>query len=334
MEGDDEEQEPTVDTTFPRAIIVDGLPVVPAEKHEKLSTVVRKFFSQVGTIVEGGLEMPKDPKSGQSLGFAFIMFSQDSEAQAAIVKANGYKLDKAHTFIVNAFEDYDKYIAIPDTERPYRPPPYEPKDNLQSWLLDKGARDQYAVRYGDETEIWWNDPTKPDNEALYARRNWSDAYVSWSPRGTYLATFHRLWVQLWGGPSWTKLLKLAHGGVKLIDFSPNEKFVVTWSPESDQSEVGTPPPGPCPARARPSAPRAPSPRARVGVTGACGVGREHGRAAAQVPRREGGRADRLAGVPVVARRRALRAAWRGLRVRLRVVHDEAHPRQAREALVA
>ena len=66
--------------------------------------------------------------------------------------------------------------------------------------------------------------------------------MSWSPRGTYLATFHRLWVQLWGGPSWTKLLKLAHGGVKLIDFSPNEKFVVTWSPESDQSEVGTPPP--------------------------------------------------------------------------------------------
>ena len=250
MEGDDEEQEPTVDTTFPRAIIVDGLPVVPAEKHEKLSTVVRKFFSQVGTIVEGGLEMPKDPKSGQSLGFAFIMFSQDSEAQAAIVKANGYKLDKAHTFIVNAFEDYDKYIAIPDTERAHRPPPYEPKEHLQSWLLDKGARDQYVVRYGDETEIWWNDPTKPDNEALYARRNWSDAYVSWSPRGTYLATFHRLWVQLWGGPSWTKLLKLAHGGVKLIDFSPNEKFVVTWSPESDQSEVGTSPPllRPAPSR--------------------------------------------------------------------------------------
>ena len=31
------------------------------------------------------------------------------------------------------------------------------------------------------------------------------------------------------------MLKLNHGGVKLIDFSPCEQFIVTWSPETDQS---------------------------------------------------------------------------------------------------
>jgi len=92
-----------------------------------------------------------------------------------------------------------------------------------------------VVRYNDETEIWWNDPLKPNSEPAHARRNWSDSYVSWSPRGTYLATFHRLGIMLWGGPSWKKLLRLNHGGVKLIDFSPCEQFLVTWSPESDQS---------------------------------------------------------------------------------------------------
>ena len=40
---------------------------------------------------------------------------------------------------------------------------------------------------------------------------------------------------LWGGPSWKRLLKINHGGVKLIDFSPCENFLVTWSPESDQA---------------------------------------------------------------------------------------------------
>ena len=40
---------------------------------------------------------------------------------------------------------------------------------------------------------------------------------------------------LWGGPSWKRLMKINHGGVKLIDFSPCERFLVTWSPESDQA---------------------------------------------------------------------------------------------------
>ena len=36
---------------------------------------------------------------------------------AAIQKANGYKLDKSHTFIVNSLNDYYKYAAVPDEEK-------------------------------------------------------------------------------------------------------------------------------------------------------------------------------------------------------------------------
>ena len=68
-EDQDFEEEPQVDTSFKQTIIVDGLPVVPKEKHEKLINVLRKFFSQVGTIVEGGLEMPSS-ESGSSMGCA------------------------------------------------------------------------------------------------------------------------------------------------------------------------------------------------------------------------------------------------------------------------
>ena len=64
-EESDDEEEPKMDSKFPKVIIVDGLPVVPSEKHEKLSKVIQKFFTQVGTIVE--LDMPKDDK-GTSLG--------------------------------------------------------------------------------------------------------------------------------------------------------------------------------------------------------------------------------------------------------------------------
>ena len=120
--GTFEEEEPVMDTSMRQVIIVDGLPIVPKEKYEKLTNVIRKFFTQVGTIVENGLEMPQDD-AGTSKGFAFIEFSSEAEATAAITKANGYKLDKSHTFQVNSFEDHAKFMAVPDEEGEYVPPP-------------------------------------------------------------------------------------------------------------------------------------------------------------------------------------------------------------------
>jgi translation initiation factor 3 subunit B len=47
--------------------------------------------------------------------------------------------------------------------------------------------------------------------------------------GTYVATLHRQGVRLWGGPSWKPQQRFAHPLVKLIDFSPCEQYLVTWS---------------------------------------------------------------------------------------------------------
>lgn len=67
---DDFEQEPEMDTSMRHAIIVDHVPSVPKEKLDKLRGVLSKFFGQIGRIVEGGLEIPTDPSTGQSLGCA------------------------------------------------------------------------------------------------------------------------------------------------------------------------------------------------------------------------------------------------------------------------
>lgn len=55
--------------------------------------------------------------------------------------------------------------------------------------------------------------------------------MAWSPLGTYIATLHRQGVRLWGGPSWKPQQRFAHPFVKLIDFSPCENYLVTWSNE-------------------------------------------------------------------------------------------------------
>ncbi|KAI7751847.1 hypothetical protein M8C21_011255 [Ambrosia artemisiifolia] len=89
-----------------------------------------------------------------------------------------------------------------------------PQENLQRWLVDEKGRDQFVIRSGSETE--------------------------WSPLGTYLATVHRQGAAVWGGASiFNQLMRYVHPQVlvimlflfpvKLIDFSPGEKYLVTCS---------------------------------------------------------------------------------------------------------
>jgi translation initiation factor 3 subunit B len=49
---------------------------------------------------------------------------------------------------------------------------------------------------------------------------------------------HQAGIALWGGESWAKIIKFEHPNVKLVDFSPNEKYVVTWSHEAFETKFG------------------------------------------------------------------------------------------------
>lgn len=54
--------------------------------------------------------------------------------------------------------------------------------------------------------------------------------------GTYLASLHRVGVALWSGPKLdgaigVNVLRFTHPGVRLISFSPQENYLITWSEE-------------------------------------------------------------------------------------------------------
>ena len=48
------------------------------------------------------------------------------EALAAREQTHGYKLDKAHTFAVTLFDDFERYVKVPDQYQEYQPAPYKP----------------------------------------------------------------------------------------------------------------------------------------------------------------------------------------------------------------
>jgi len=208
-------------------VIIDGLPVVPQEKFDKLQSVVAKICNSFGCVVQR-LELVQDDK-GETTGFAFVEYQSAAEAERAVVKMNGQKLDKKHEFKVSPFADWLKYKDIPDTYEEPRGDTSQAEENCMNWLLDPGAREQYLVRHGEETEVWWNDLLVLGKQVCVEKRKaWTDIIARWSPVGTYLATFHAQGVQLWGGPEFKALGRFAHQNVQLIDFSPKESFLVTW----------------------------------------------------------------------------------------------------------
>lgn len=206
-------------------IIVDNVPVVPDAKVEKLKSVIKKVLSAVGQVVR--IELPKDTESGKTCGYCFAEFATKEQAMEAKVSCDGYKLDKKHVFIINNMSDFDKYVNTADTWEEPDENVFEERENLQSWLMHSHCQDQFVLRADQDCEIHW--ARKNDSTTVYSKPKWTDTYVAWSPKGSYLATFHRQGIALFGGKKWKGLQRFAHPQVKLIDFSPNETYLVTWS---------------------------------------------------------------------------------------------------------
>ena len=229
-------EEVTAESGFGSVVVVDNLPKVPGAKVDKLSTVVKKIFGQIGVIRENGLHMPLD-SDGTTKGFAFVEYHGAAEAAAAREQTDGYKLDKAHVFKTSMFDAFAKFESVPDQYKVPDPKPYTAKENTQSYMLDDRGRDQYAIRFGDSTEIHWNDAQKSEPVEVYKRDFWTESYVQWSPRGNYLATVHRQGVALWGGPGFVRFQKFSHNGVQFIEFSPCERFLASGSTHDEAREA-------------------------------------------------------------------------------------------------
>ncbi|KAF4716308.1 Translation initiation factor 3 subunit b, partial [Perkinsus olseni] len=61
------------------------------------------------------------------------------------------------------------------------------------------------------------------------RKVWTDSNVAWSPRGTFLVTFHAPGVNLWGGENFEKKIQCEHARVRRVIFTNNERYLMTWN---------------------------------------------------------------------------------------------------------
>lgn len=134
---------------------------------------------------------------------------------------------------MNKLTDIDRYGGEGRVDEDFVAPeiqPFEQKDHLRSFLKDPSGRgrDQFVMYRGDNVSVCWNNE-KDTPESVVERQHWTETFVQWSPLGTYLTSIHQQGVQLWGGSSWQRLQRFPHPFVNLVDFSPNENYIVTWS---------------------------------------------------------------------------------------------------------
>ncbi|KAL8680471.1 MAG: hypothetical protein Q9186_003369 [Xanthomendoza sp. 1 TL-2023] len=211
-------------------VIIDGLPKVPQESKQKLVKFLLKKLNSVGKTKEDAIFMPLG-QNDITEGFAFVEYATPQQAVEATKKLHGTALDKKHTLAVNKLTDIDRYGREGRVNDEYEAPHQEhfaEREHLRWWLGDPNARDQLVMHRGDYVGVFWN-KKKDAPEQIIDRHLWTESFVQWSPLGTYLATIHARGVQVWGGPSWSRIHRIPHPVCNLIDFSPGEKYLTTWS---------------------------------------------------------------------------------------------------------
>ena len=139
---------------------------------------------------------------------------------------------------MNKLTDIDRYGREGRVDEEYKEPniePFQEKEHLRSWLSDSMGRDQFAIYRGDKVGVFWNMKKDPPVNVV-DRDHWTQLFVQWSPLGSYLASMHPQGLQLWGGPQFSKQKQFPHPFVQLIEFSPCENYLVTWSARPIQIE--------------------------------------------------------------------------------------------------
>lgn len=232
---------PPIDNSFDRCVVITGLPKVPEAKCDKLSKVLLKLVTRIGNLAsyEGsddftGFDMPT-ADDGSTVGCAFIEFQSAGDAKKAIEVLQDYKFDKNHSIRVTMYERASHLAKVEEDDfRQPDPEPYKERPNTMSWLEDPSQRDQFTIRHGKETAVYWNygrgDPVLDYDGAREKKAgiNWCDSYVQWSPKGSYFATIvPSKGVVLWGGKNFEKLGRFAAPGVEFVLFSPQENYILT-----------------------------------------------------------------------------------------------------------
>uniref|UniRef100_A0A914HAV1 Eukaryotic translation initiation factor 3 subunit B n=1 Tax=Globodera rostochiensis TaxID=31243 RepID=A0A914HAV1_GLORO len=220
-------------------IMVFNIPTISSDRLPKLRNVLAGVFSIQNTYkYNDNYPLSED---GKTKGFCFLEYQTKEAANAVLAVCDGHRLDKNHTFAAYPFT---AVRSMKEPEKDWKKPERQPYVDLGdpwSWLQNPKCLDQFAILYESgqgslRLDMFWNARTgEPIVVENACRDNWSNDLFKWSTHGTYLATMNndkrnqRLGAVIWGGEKFDKFQRFSHEGVNYMEFSPNEKYIVTYA---------------------------------------------------------------------------------------------------------
>ncbi|XP_044947814.1 eukaryotic translation initiation factor 3 subunit B-like isoform X2 [Hordeum vulgare subsp. vulgare] len=124
------------------------------------------------------------------------------------------------------FEDFDNHLNVSHGWKPAEIKPHMPGKRLS---VEK-VRCQFLVNAGPCGEVYTNDAEKTTSDPVYQMQYRTCDLIQWSPLGTHLVTVDRQGALMWGGDDkFACLMSFGDQQVKLVDFSPGERYLVTYS---------------------------------------------------------------------------------------------------------
>ncbi|CAR26765.1 hypothetical protein ZYGR_0I00360 [Zygosaccharomyces rouxii] len=217
------------DFNFDQYVVVTGAPVIPESKAPVLKKALNGLFSKAGKVVE--IEFPIDESTKKTKGFLFVECASPADGNKIIKAFHGKRLDLKHRLFIYTMKDVEKYNSENFNTEFEEPeiPNMVPSGDLKWWLQDQEGRDQFVLQSDDLTTVFWNSAVSKTDAVVESRNNWSSNYVRWSPKGTYLFSYHDQGAVAWGGPNFDRLMRFYHPQVRISSVSPNEKYLVTFS---------------------------------------------------------------------------------------------------------
>ncbi|GAV52754.1 hypothetical protein ZYGR_0AI00360 [Zygosaccharomyces rouxii] len=217
------------DFNFDQYIVVTGAPVIPESKVPVLKKALNGLFSKASKVVE--MEFPIDESTKKTKGFLFVECASPADGNKIIKAFHGKRLDLKHRLFIYTMKDVEKYNSENFNTEFEEPeiPNMVPSGDLKWWLQDQEGRDQFVLQKDDLTTVFWNSAVSQTDAVVESRKNWSSNYVRWSPKGTYLFSYHDQGAVAWGGPNFDRLMRFYHPQVRISSVSPNEKYLVTFS---------------------------------------------------------------------------------------------------------
>lgn len=227
----EEKYQVTNNVNFDQYVVVSGAPVIPESKVPVLKKALVGLFSKAGKVID--MEFPIDAQTKKSKGFLFVECASPADGNRIIKAFHTKRLDLKHRLYIYTMKDVEKYNSASfntDFKEPEMPE-FVPSSSLKSWLQDEEVRDQFILQKDELTTAFWNSTVADADTVVESRENWSNNYVRFSPKGTYLFSYHDQGVVAWGGPHFDRLRRFYHPNVRTSSVSPNERYLVTFSAE-------------------------------------------------------------------------------------------------------